>query len=145
VAKDGCHAKLVCLSRDLSQPIVIPLKFDLSRGQAPFKGIGGKIERARWETGAPWLHIAGNMLYMGEPNILGIWTIPLAQIEAAFAAQKKTLPDQKAQANAATEQVAKTVMSKPTEQQQAESEQADAERHRNLLLLMKKKNSTNSP
>ena len=87
--KDGYHAELVCLSRDLAEPIVVPLKFDVQ--QAPLKGT------APWENALDWLHFAGNDLYIGQKDSpsnshsLGFWAIPISEIESAVEKQKQIL------------------------------------------------------
>ena len=97
---DGYHAKLVCLSRDLPEPIVVPLKFDLQRGQPPLESLGEKVEPAPWLTGSTWIFFAGDTLYIGQPDTPGIWTIPLSEIEAAIAAQKQIQLEQKSKDDA---------------------------------------------
>ena len=87
--KDGYHAELVCLSRDLAEPIVVPLKFDVQ--QAPLKGT------APGENALDWLHFAGNDLYIGQKDSLGnihslgFWAIPVSEIESVIQSQKEIL------------------------------------------------------
>jgi len=52
--KNGYHTKLVCLSRDSSDPTVVPLKFDVTRAQPPLKALGVKT--------APWLAFTSSAL-----------------------------------------------------------------------------------
>ena len=112
-AQNGCHAKLVCLDPDLPDPIVVPLKFDLERGQPPLQRLGGKIApdasaRFPWNTPLAWLHFERDSLFIGQPDLPGIWKLPITEIEAAFAQQKQIQLAQKArqdaQAKAAAEQ-----------------------------------------
>ena len=110
--RDGYHAKLVCLSRDLAEPIVVPLKFDLQRGQPPLKSLGEKMEQIPWETGPTWMMFAGDTLYLGQPNTLGVWTIPRSQLDPALAAQKQIQLDRKAQTAAVAEQARKSFLAK---------------------------------
>ena len=109
--KNGYHAQLVCLSRDVSEPITVPLKFDLNRGLPPLKSLGEKIE--------PWLtfdrsalatamYFSHNTLFLSQRNTPGIWAIPLSEIETAVTEQKKVslvrMAHEKQQALAAEEQ-----------------------------------------
>ena len=110
--RDGYHAKLVCLGRDLPEPIVVPLRFDLQRGQPPLKSLGEKMEQIPWETGASWMHFAGDTLYMGQPDTPGIWAIPVSEIESAVSAQKQLLLAKRAQAIATTEKRHKDLLEK---------------------------------
>jgi len=106
--KNGYHAELVCLSRDFSEPIVVPVKFDLESGQPPLKSLGEKMERISPEISATWMSFVGDALYVGHPNIPGIWTIPISEVETAIAVQKQTqlikLVKKRTQAAAAEEQ-----------------------------------------
>ncbi len=90
--KDGYHAKLVCLSRDLAEPIVVPLKFDVERGTPPLKSLTERNE--------PWLAMnpllsatmmcfSHGKLFLSQRNSPGVWTIPTAEIESAIDTQKK--------------------------------------------------------
>jgi len=91
-AEDGYHAKLVSLSRDLAEPIVVPLKFDVERGTPPLK--------SPTERNEPWLAMnpllsatmmcfSHGKLFLSQRNSPGVWTIPTAEIESAIDTQKK--------------------------------------------------------
>jgi EF hand len=110
--KDGYHARLVCLSRDLPNPIIVPLKFDLQQGQPPLKSLGEKFESAPWLAGSTWMSFVGETLYIGQPNFMGIWTIPASEIEAAVAVQKQIQLAQQAREFAAAEQSRKSLLLK---------------------------------
>ena len=94
VDRDGCHAHLICLSRDCPEPIVVPLTFDLERGQPPLTSLGLKVvdgHPMRGDPASTWLHFSGDNLYMGEAHTLGLWSIPVSEVNAAVARQKKLL------------------------------------------------------
>jgi Ca2+-binding EF-hand superfamily protein len=110
--EDGYHAKLVCLSQDSSEPIVVPLKFDTNLGQPPLKSLGEKFEQAPWLTGSTWMYFAGDALYIGQPDSPTIWTIPVSGVEVAIATQKRILLTQTAQAMAATKQAQLALLAK---------------------------------
>ncbi len=104
--KDGYHAKLVCLSRDLKEPAVVPLKFDITHGLPPLKTLGQKSQ--------PWLmfnssalnttmHFSGNTLFLSQRNTPGVWTVSMIKLESAIEAQKQVLLAQIAQDMAAKE------------------------------------------
>jgi hypothetical protein len=110
--KNGYHAKLICLNHDLPEPIVVPLKFDVERGQPPLRSLGEKFETAPWLTGATWMFFAGDTLYIGQPDSPGIWAIPVSEVEAAITAQKQLQLARKSQSAAAAEQARKTLLAK---------------------------------
>jgi Ca2+-binding EF-hand superfamily protein len=110
--RNGYHAKLICLSRDVAEPVVVPLKFDLERGQPPLKSLGEKMEQIPWETGPTWMMFVGDTLYLGQPDALGVWAIPRSQIDSTIAAQKRIQLDRKAQTAAVAEQARKSFLAK---------------------------------
>jgi hypothetical protein len=99
--KNGYHAQLVCLIRNVSEPIIVPLKFDLDRGQPPLKNLGEEIE--------PWLafnpsalatsmYFSHKTLFLSQRNTPGLWAIPISEIESAVSAQKQLQCAKQAQA-----------------------------------------------
>jgi hypothetical protein len=101
---DGYHAKLICLSRDLHEPIVVPLKFDLERGRPPLKSLGQGHFLLPWEKAcSTWMHFAGDTLYISQPDTPGIWGIPVSEVEAAVTAQKALLLKKAAQVSNKTQ------------------------------------------
>jgi Ca2+-binding EF-hand superfamily protein len=110
--KDGCHARLVCLSRDLPEPVVVPLKFNLQQGRPPLKSLGEKFEQVPWLAGDTWMQFAGDALYIGQPDTPGIWLVPISEIEAAVSAQKQFLLDKIEQATATAKQVKEELLAK---------------------------------
>jgi hypothetical protein len=106
VEKDGYHAKLVCLSPDLAEPIVIPLKFDTGKGQPP--------SERQAEASAPWLamnstfldttaHFSRDNLFFCQRNLDGVWSLPLSELDPAIMAQKQALLGQIARDKTATD------------------------------------------
>jgi Ca2+-binding EF-hand superfamily protein len=90
--KNGYHAQLVCLSRDVSRPIIVPLKFDLDHGQPPLKSLGEQIEPELAFSSsalATAMYFSRNTLFLSQRNTPGIWAIPISQIETAIAEQKQ--------------------------------------------------------
>jgi hypothetical protein len=67
------------------------LKFDLPRGQPPLKSLAEKMGQTPWETKPAWIFFAGDALYIGQPDTLGIWSIPASEVETAVVAQKQLL------------------------------------------------------
>lgn len=107
--KDGYHAQLICLSRDCPDPVVVPLKFDLDRGPAPLKCLADKTSNLLSDDPQlTWLFFSGDQLYIGQKRTLGVWTIPISEVDLAVAAQKQIQlakkAQEKAQAAAAAEQ-----------------------------------------
>jgi Curli production assembly/transport component CsgG len=87
VEKNGCHAKLVCLSRNSTGPTAVPLKFDTKLGQPPLKILT--------EQKYPWLaanaaetamYFSGGKLFLNQRNSLVVWMIPVSDLELAIAA-----------------------------------------------------------
>jgi len=121
VEKDGYHAGLLCLSRDLSAPQKIYLKFDAPDGCPPGAGDPGS-----------WMFFSSNLLFFGLESSrkgmmpvvtgqhdifkLGVWLMPLSQIEPAITAQKQTLLAEQEKASglvaAAMEQSHKDILAK---------------------------------
>jgi Ca2+-binding EF-hand superfamily protein len=97
--QDGYHAELFCLSPDCSQPLVVPLKFDLGQGPLPVEELYRDPWNAYQDTGparpadqsANWLLFSGQYLSIGETHTRGAWLIPTAEIETAVTAQKQIL------------------------------------------------------
>jgi hypothetical protein len=85
--KDGYNAKLVCLSHDGLGPFVIPLKFDLEL----MHHVSPSGTQHTVLPQSTWMYFAGDNLYIGQSETLGIWAIPVAEIEAAIAAQKQVM------------------------------------------------------
>jgi len=83
--KDGYNAKLVCLSRDWPEPLVVPLKFDLKLMRHDMFRDQSSLSKSTW------MHFAGDNLYIGQADILGFFTIPVSEIEANIEAQKQIL------------------------------------------------------
>jgi len=90
------HAKLICLSRGIAEPIIVPLKFDTEHGRPPIaspsRGLGGTLSSG-------WMHFSENSLFIGHPNTPGVWTIPISEIETAVATQKQALLAKKQRLN----------------------------------------------
>jgi Ca2+-binding EF-hand superfamily protein len=110
--KNGYHAKLVCLSRDFPEPIVVPLKFDLAGGRPPLKSFGEKFQSFPRLARSTWMIFAGDKLYIGQPDVQGIWAVTISEIETAVAAQKQIQLGQQAQATATAEQTRKNLLVK---------------------------------
>jgi hypothetical protein len=86
--KDGIHAKLVCLNPAYPEPIVIPLKFDTSRGLPPLGMLAQKISRMpMWEIPPVKMQVVGDRLYLAQLNT-DVWSVPISDIEAALANHK---------------------------------------------------------
>jgi Ca2+-binding EF-hand superfamily protein len=83
--KNGFNTRLVCLSRDWPEPLVVPLKFDLKLMRHDLNGNRSPLPPSTW------IHFAGDNLYIGQADIFGFFTIPFAEIEANVAAQKQAL------------------------------------------------------
>jgi len=90
--QNGYHAQLVCLSRKVSRPIIVPLKFDLDHGQPPLKSLGEQIEPElafRSSALATAMYFSRNTLFLSQRNTPGVWAIPISEIETAIAEQKQ--------------------------------------------------------
>jgi Ca2+-binding EF-hand superfamily protein len=109
--KDGCHAQLVCLSRDCPRPIILPMRFDPEQGLPPLRSLAEKVNIASWLTPSPLMHVADGSLYIGQQD-LGIWTLPIAQVETAVAQQKDQLKGDDSRRVAAAAALRKTLLEK---------------------------------
>ena len=92
--KDGYHAKLVCLSRDLDEPIVVPLKFNVELGTPPLKSLNERNES--WTAMDPSsldtiMHFSHDTLFLSQRDTPGIWAIPFPEIDSAVESQKNVL------------------------------------------------------
>ena len=90
--KDGYHARLVRVSRDSDKPIILPLKFDVTRGMPPLKSLSGRHEP--WLAldpllSAPIMYFWHNTLFLSQRNTPGVWAIPVSEIESAMETQKQ--------------------------------------------------------
>jgi Ca2+-binding EF-hand superfamily protein len=90
--KEGYNAMLICVSRNGSEPLIVPLKIDLKQSQAaiPF-GYDKPVGRWSIVTESTWMYIAGDCLYIGQTETLGIWVIPISEIKAAIDVQEQAL------------------------------------------------------
>jgi hypothetical protein len=106
-AADGQHAELVCLSRDCTKPIIVPLKFDLQAGPFPVEVLHPENgSTSDPEQPSTWLLFTDDYLFIGEKHTRGAWMIPTSEIKSTVAAQKqiqlakmaaeKAPPDQRA-------------------------------------------------
>ena len=85
--KGGYQAELVCLSRGLNEPVVVPLKFNDNNGQPPLINL-----HERSDLISPiWMFFSGDTLFLGQPETPGIWAIPISEIESAVEKQKQIL------------------------------------------------------
>jgi hypothetical protein len=94
LTKNGCHAAMLCLSHDQPASVKLFLKFDSARGCPPVAGINS------------WMLFAGNLLCFGlekfdDPMAIapqrigigyqaGVWMLPVSEIDAAVAAQRRS-------------------------------------------------------
>lgn len=85
VNNNGYNARLVCLSRDWPEPLVVPVKFDLKLMRNDLIGNRSTLSESTW------IHFAGDKLYIGQADILGFFTIPISAIEANIEAQKRAV------------------------------------------------------
>jgi hypothetical protein len=109
---NGFHAKLICFSRDCPEPIVIPLKFDLTRGQPPLQILAHRIDDVFFGTLPTWMHFENQTLYLGQADTPGLWAIPVSELEAAIAGQKQVLLDRRVHIFQAAKQSLQEVMAK---------------------------------
>jgi Ca2+-binding EF-hand superfamily protein len=90
IEKDGYNARLLCFSRDWLEPYIVPLKIDFEHGQAAIgSGRDKPTDQYTLVTDSTWIHFAGDCLYIGQSETLGIWAIPIADIEASITLQKQ--------------------------------------------------------
>ncbi|MEI6074388.1 MAG: hypothetical protein WCS94_02365 [Verrucomicrobiota bacterium] len=139
--QDGYHAELLCFSRDLPSAQKIFLKFEAPSGYPPVAG----MQKNHMGMGPPiqsaWMYFTTNFLILGSARIpigdnyqIGVWLLELSKIRPDIAAQKQVQREQNVKDMAAAEQIQKVEA-----QQQAEIDQQEAERRRNLLKLINKK------
>jgi Ca2+-binding EF-hand superfamily protein len=94
VVKDAYNAALLCFSHDFSLPQKLFLKFD-----AP----DAKI--------STWMFPTTNLLFFGG-NSMGVWIVPVSQLDAAIAVQKQIQITKRSQLAAAAEQARKNLLAK---------------------------------
>jgi len=110
--KDGYQAKLLCFSREVPDPIIFPLKFDSSLGQPPSQILSEQVIPEPWVNNATWMHFAGDKLYIGQQATLGIWSIPVSEIEKAIDAKKQILIEKSNVQEQAARQLRNQVLAK---------------------------------
>jgi Ca2+-binding EF-hand superfamily protein len=126
--QDGYSAALLYFSHDLPSPQKLFLKFDSPDGGPPVTGINPGSHQMMPSPPPAWLLFSTNFLIFGleksssiVPNgadragigyKTGIWLMPVAQIETAFAAQKQIQLEKKTLAVAAAEQAQKSLLAK---------------------------------
>jgi hypothetical protein len=89
---EGYNGKLVCWERDFLEPFVIPLKIALEHNQPSIdSGYDKPRDQSSLVTESTWMYVEGNHLYIGRSETLGIWAVPITEIEAAVAVQRQAL------------------------------------------------------
>jgi len=115
VERDGYHAKLVYLSPDVAEPIVIPLRFDPNEGQPPSGSLAAQATPWMAMDSAllnPVIHFSDNQLFFCERNLDGIWSIHTPNLESAIAVEKQVQLSQMAQDKAAAEKARMNFLAK---------------------------------
>jgi hypothetical protein len=109
LAKGGCHAKLLCFSRDVPRSQTLFLKFDDLKGCPPVACGNSNLlgPSPVFSTIPPaWMLFAAGDLFFGLENPefvfspgssstediykAGVWLMPVSQLEAAIAEQRQT-------------------------------------------------------
>jgi len=119
VAKEGYHAKLLCLSPGLSAPQTLFLKFDAPGDCAPLEGLDPGSRQGIPHPPGNWMLFTSNFLVFENDGCgvkPGVWLMPVSQLEEALAPQKQAQRAQMAQAAAAAaaavEQTRKNLLAK---------------------------------
>jgi hypothetical protein len=90
---EGRNADLLYLQRGRTNAIMVPLKFDLSRGDFFSKISDSHFDDPRRHD-LTWLVSTTDFLFLGQNNLRGVWAIPMTELEAAIAREKANqLPD----------------------------------------------------
>lgn len=90
--QDGYNAKLVCFCHGFQEPFIIPMKLTVEQSQPVTRINHAKpVDQPRLITDYTWMRFESGNLYIGQPETLGIWVIPIAEVEAAIALQKQSL------------------------------------------------------
>jgi hypothetical protein len=76
----GRHAELVCLVSNFRSPLIVPIKFDVQRGPAPFPA-GWAIDMTTW------VDCSTDFLFIGEKSIPGVWALPKVELQAELERQ----------------------------------------------------------
>ncbi|HTB83788.1 MAG TPA: hypothetical protein VK742_09055 [Candidatus Sulfotelmatobacter sp.] len=123
--QDGYHAELFCYSSNYPEPQKIFLKFDATDMTVPVDDDLGRPNFSAPGSPASWLLACGDKLFIGRefPNSIlasgaggsyrskaGVWVASLEQIDGEVERQKKLQLAQLAQASAAKESAAKTML-----------------------------------
>jgi len=121
--QNGYHAVLLCFDSNSPAPQKIFLKFDGEDASIPVTGDNHPSGFMVPFLPSAWLLFSTNYLFCGRetsdaiPNVggdprIGVWMIPLGQIDPEIARQKKAQQEQQAQSNAQAKQVAQTLLEK---------------------------------
>ncbi|MDB6112533.1 MAG: Calcium-binding EF-hand-containing protein, partial [Pedosphaera sp.] len=102
LAKDGYHAKLDCFSQGFPSPQALFIKFESAADCPPLRGINSPAQGGFSTLPPSWMVFTTNLLCLGMERPLmnmtqdaqigcqmGVWTIPISEIEPAFAAQRE--------------------------------------------------------
>jgi Ca2+-binding EF-hand superfamily protein/TolB-like protein len=128
VARDGYDASLICFDHDAPLPHKLFLKFDAGDGCPPVTGVNPNSPQ--WFPRIPpaWMYFSSNFVFFGleqPPNSFpngsentgigykaGVWMMPVTQLDAAIAGQRRLELRQAAQASAAAKQLQQTFLVK---------------------------------
>jgi curli biogenesis system outer membrane secretion channel CsgG len=88
VEKDGYHARLICLDRETSAPMIVPLRFDSRRGPPPL-AILDRASFAAFRPSGPKMLVHNHTLFISQLNPPGVWAIPADKLDAILASRKK--------------------------------------------------------
>jgi hypothetical protein len=106
IAKDEYNGVLLCFSQDFPLPQKLFLKFDAPEGCVPVTGSGPSSRPGFSMMPQAWMFPATNHLLIGG-NFMGVWIVPVTQLDSAIAAQKQTQFEQKAKEKTTVEQAQK--------------------------------------
>jgi hypothetical protein len=84
---EGRNADLLYLQRGRTNAVMVPLKFDLSRGDF-FSKISDSHFNDYRRRDLTWLVVTTDFLFLGQNNLLGVWAIPMTELDAAIAREK---------------------------------------------------------
>jgi hypothetical protein len=70
----GFRLDLVCLVPGIPEPLTVPIRFDPAAGPVPVRGRSPGFNI--------WIDCSSKYLFIGAPNLAGVWAVPKADLQA---------------------------------------------------------------
>jgi Ca2+-binding EF-hand superfamily protein len=112
VEKDSRYMNLILLDRDFNEPLLLPLKFDTTRGPVPNPPPDRGYMPPSDGSADPWMLMTDDVLLIGQHSIPGIWMVPRSDLQTAIAREKALREPVVRQQAIATEQETRALLAK---------------------------------